>query len=71
MVHVVDIASGILRDQVSWPLFVMGRREEVLTISPGLKSSKSGHHFAHPTNKFWASPLSVPVFGLSPGTNRS
>lgn len=57
MEYDADLTSGVLRDQVSWPSPIMGRREEILTISPGLKSSKSGHHFAHPTNKFWASLL--------------
>ncbi|GMK55630.1 hypothetical protein CspeluHIS016_0206860 [Cutaneotrichosporon spelunceum] len=32
-------------------------------INPGLRSSKSGHHFAHPTNKFWRA---LYLSGLTP-----
>jgi hypothetical protein len=49
--------SGILRYQVC--SLDLDCRPCVLIPSPGMKSSKSGHHFAHPTNKFWASLLSL------------
>ncbi|BEJ15748.1 hypothetical protein CspHIS471_0503530 [Cutaneotrichosporon sp. HIS471] len=32
-------------------------------INPGLRSSKTGHHFAHPTNKFWRA---LHLSGLTP-----
>ncbi len=30
-------------------------------INPGMRSSKRGHHFAHPTNKFWVRPHKKPT----------
>jgi len=51
------MASGILRYQVC--SLDHGCTRRLLIPSPGMKSSKSGHHFAHPTNKFWASQLSL------------